>query len=550
MIGLFVTYHLRCFRRFFRSKSPAGAITVLLFVLVLAGTAVGVFLFARAGFLLIDQDDFLREAASLYVYELFLLTVVYMVIVSAAIGGVFRLLRGRNDAWLMATPGFCHLPFWRGLEIFVASLWPFLVIAIPALAAQMVVFKIGLLGFVFLSLLAVLLVAFAAAAVLGMMFLGARLSPRRLIWFLVFLAALFGAIAWRQASPANLFEIFGVTDFTAAAADPAPIVNRFRFFPTHPAALTVLRFQQGLYRASLAPLFSLLLWLSLSLIFLWRTSARFLPIWQTLQEGRFEARGRIKTLQKASVFPRRFKTPLGALFEKEVLLTFRNAKNLLWLGFLLSLWLIIAGFHLGFRQSMVKYSLRMSLLPQIVQALQLVILIYFISAFVLRFALPSFSAERRTAWIIGVAPLDAEKLFYGKCLFFAAVSVLLGAAVSLINALIFEMSWGRTAFFVFHASLAAAVVTLLGLAVGAIFPNFETDDPEAIGTSLPGLAFVFASLSFGVMGAAAYYWYLAHKSFVPLGLFDLTSLLLMVLVLRLTPRFLARVEFVKITAAP
>ena len=44
--------------------------------------------------------------------------------------------------------------------------------------------------------------------------------------------------------------------------------------------------------------------------------------------------------------------------------------------------------------------------PDFVYALILAIGLYFISALALRFVFPTFSAERKVAWILGVAPVS------------------------------------------------------------------------------------------------------------------------------------------------
>jgi hypothetical protein len=96
--------------------------------------------------------------------------------------------------------------------------------------------------------------------------------------------------------------------------------------------------------------------------------------------------------------------------------------------------------------------------------------------------------------------------------------------------------------------LLTVFVVTLGLVLGAIFPNFDTDDPEVLGTSLPGLAFVFGSLIYGGLGAGAYYYYLSRGYGFTLVLFELITVALVGFMLVATPRLLRRIEFVRIRA--
>jgi Zn-dependent protease with chaperone function len=85
-----------------------------------------------------------------------------------------------------------------------------------------------------------------------------------------------------------------------------------------------------------------------------------------------------------------------------------------------------------------------------------------------------------------------------------------------------------------------------GLGLGAIFPNFDSDDPEVISTSLPGLAFIFGSLFYGGVGAYLFYGFLMGNATIgALVGFDALTILLGIAILGLSLRSLRKFEFVR-----
>ena len=83
-------------------------------------------------------------------------------------------------------------------------------------------------------------------------------------------------------------------------------------------------------------------------------------------------------------------------------------------------------------------------------------------------------------------------------------------------------------------SVVIFIVTL-GLSLGALFPNSETDDPEVISTSMPGLFFTAFALLYGALSDFMLYLTLT-KGFVSLLLlFSVFTLLISMILLAKTP---------------
>lgn len=163
----------------------------------------------------------------------------------------------------------------------------------------------------------------------------------------------------------------------------------------------------------------------------------------------------------------------------------------------------------------------------------------------MRFALPSFSTEQKTAWIIASAPVDLGKLFWSKFWFYSAIFLALGLGVSVLNFSLLGLSFASIGISIFLFAIAIIFVTTLGLALGAIFPNFDTDDPQALSTSLPGLAFTLGSLGYGAIGAVLLYNSAIIGSVVYLVWFLILSLATIAILLYKAPNAIRNIEFIR-----
>jgi len=162
---------------------------------------------------------------------------------------------------------------------------------------------------------------------------------------------------------------------------------------------------------------------------------------------------------------------------------------------------------------------------------------------VLRFVLPSFSTEAKTSWIIGTSPIRLKNVMISKLLFFTSLFLIFAVAISLFNFWIFDP--GRLEAFVYVLIFCATVVviTMLGLFIGFVFPNFESEDPEVLGTSVPGLLFTLSSVLYGALGAFVYYLHLQNGNMLIVFTYLLASLLLFGVLLLLSPKYLKKLEF-------
>jgi ABC-2 type transport system permease protein len=179
------------------------------------------------------------------------------------------------------------------------------------------------------------------------------------------------------------------------------------------------------------------------------------------------------------------------------------------------------------------------------QVLQFVTVCFFISAFVLRFAFPAFSTERRTAWILASAPLKPGRIFWIKLAFYLVVFALLGGLVAYVNVSALGLSIGLSALTLTLFFTAVIFITVLGVSLGALFPNFETDDPAMLSTSLPGLAFIVISLAYAALGAFMLFIILTRGLSLPTVIFELATVFAVAVLLYAAPRALERIDYIK-----
>ncbi len=554
------------FRKYLKTQKVAKLITIFLFLAVLFAVGFGIYSFFRWEFSLIAHDAYLRIALPLFFYEGLFLVVFMLVLVSSFITGMFALFRGRSDTLVMASPRYAMI-FWRGYwRTFFSSAWPVVLIAFPAFLGSSSVFPVSFLGGSFFLLCLVFLAGIAVALGIALFVVSSCIVYilDRFFWkyfgatglFSFGMSALFGvivlavglALAWRQAWTGDVVSLFAPFSSAWATSRIDIVMARFSVFPSHLATLELFNAQMGGFGSAALLTVGLAVMFGICLLILRILQWGFLPLWQVFQEGRFEAKPkapRMRASQGPITFPRFFKSPLGALFEKEGIILFREMRSALWFFFLLVLWGIQVVMEFFIRANLIKYQVDLSTIVARIETLELATAIYFISAFIVRFVFPAFSSERRTAWILGTAPLNLKSVFWAKFLFYAAVFLTLGLVFTVINFSIIEAVVANVVAFVCFAFLMIVFLVAFGLGLGAIFPNFESDDPEVLSTTLPGLGFIFGALIYGGIGSYLFYLFLAGGPAAPLVGFDILTALLTVLMVALALRSLGKIEFIK-----
>ncbi len=554
-------YRLQNLKGYFKTGRPAKIVTVGLFLLVLTAVAVGVYLFAREGFYYVSADPYFKDALSLYVYEVYLLIISFLVLFNTLIVGFFGLFRGKNDDWLLASPRFSVFPDHILVRSYLSSLWPLAVIALPALWAVRTVFglavwqlAVSLLAVAVLTDVIVMLVLGASlffAVILaraGKIFNARLLTFRKLTTVLLLLSLFTVVSVWHAAINRDLIKIFHAqnVEISNTSADIASVSAPFKYLPSHWAALHIYAWQTHQTFAAWWCFFALTI---LLILFreLWHfASARFLPIWQILHEGSFIAGASGRAGRTRFRRSYRFRGgPIKSLAAKEALVTMRNGRGLIWFAFLFFVWLAQTGVNIVLARNIARYQVDIGGLAGMAQVLQLVTAAYFTSAFVLRFVFPAFSSERRTAWILASAPVNFRKVFWAKLSFYLPALVIIGLAAGYTNLIFLHLPLADAGLTLILFLSAIIFIISLGYSLGALFPNFSTDDPSVLSTTLPGLAFIFGSLFYGFWGGFLLFRALPGHVFSSIFIYCALSLIMSLVLLLLAASKVGKRDFVK-----
>jgi hypothetical protein len=247
-------------------------------------------------------------------------------------------------------------------------------------------------------------------------------------------------VAWKIVGSVDLVKVFRA-DEDSAVLSMDNIASHFNFLPTHPFAMQIVQWQNGNTNQALFYFAIMIIVALVSITVWWRISYLFYPMWQKFQEGQQHAKGGLLSFGKVAAAYTFTGGRTLALFKKEALISSRNFKGVLWFSFLLFIWLMQIGANIILGNTIEKHQPDVSQKIAILQALQFIIAVYFISSFALRFVFPSFSVERKTAWILSSAPLSFKKIFFGKYFFYVTFFVLVGMLMSYLNTLVLGISF-------------------------------------------------------------------------------------------------------------
>jgi hypothetical protein len=531
MLSLFLKFELGKYAKYLRTRTLAKTITMVMFLGVFLFIGLGIYGFFVSGFryIRVEAVEDIQLALNLFLYEIFLIVLAGVGMFSALVSGIFNLFRGGNTTWVLSSSGYRFFPKMVFVKSILTTSLPLLIMFVPAVLALTKVYHLGVIPAIALLVSVLLFVTIInALTLLGILGVGyacyfvtratrsASVTLRDIMIVVMLLVALIVTSLWKTVADVDLVHLFRAEDVTSVLT-VSTIGEHFRFLPTHPFALEILNWQIGDQRSALINLMTLgMIALVLTLLW-WRISPSFYPLWQVLQDGH-STKKEADTGKKSHWFSYHFNGGKTlAVFKKEALISSRNWKGLLWFIFLALIWLTQIGANVIMGYNLQKYQPDITQKTILLQVIQFIIAIYFISSFTLRFVFPTFSVEKKTSWILGTAPLSFTKIFFGKYLFYTVFFVLLGLVMNSINTGILNLSFTHALYATVLFVVAIIFIITLGISMGALFPSTETDDPETISTSMSGLFFTAFALMYGAL--ADFVLYDALKQEHSVGIF-------------------------------
>ena len=550
MLKLFTLFEIRKIVSYFKTRTLAKVITSALFLGVFVFVGLGIYSFFVSGFWFINLEavEDIKLALTLFIYEVFLLVLMLVIMFSAMVTGIFNLFRGERNEWLLSSPLYTIFPRWIFIKSLLTSLFPSLVMFLPAVLAFNRVYHLGSLSLFFILVSVVLFLITITTITLSVTLLVAFLyykltqavksisfSFKGLVVILLGIISVLVLYTWKIVSAIDLVKLFKAEDEPDVALSISNISSHFQWLPTHPFALEIINWQHSQTTDALINVGILGLIALLGIILWEKVSYLFYPLWLRFQEGGAQTDSRFSVFSKNKQSYQFTGGSTLALFKKELLVSSRNFKGVLWSAFISFIWLMQIVANVIMKHNVQRYEADISQKIILLQAIQFIIAVYFISAFTLRFVFPSFSVEKKTSWILASSPLSFKKIFFSKYLFYTLFFVLLGTIMSYINILVLHVPFENALFSVLLFVSVVIFTVTFGLSLGALFPSLETDDPETISTSMPGLFFTALALIYGALSDFILYQALLQKNMMWLVLFTLFTLCISALLLLKTP---------------
>ena len=121
---------------------------------------------------------------------------------------------------------------------------------------------------------------------------------------------------------------------------------------------------------------------------------------------------------------------------------------------------------------------------------------FVIAAICLRFAYPSISAEGKQFWILESAPLSYRKLLWVKTTVYLLPLALVGLLLIGLTNVLLDASRQIWLYTLTGSVLVTTTLVSLGVAMGALSPNFKVENPIEVSLSLGGLAYMAISMMY------------------------------------------------------
>jgi ABC-2 type transport system permease protein len=418
-----------------------------------------------------------------------------VLLLSNVVTALTTFYRAADVNLLLAAPvDFRRLHLARFVETLATSSWMVLLFGLPAFLAYGVVYRAG--PEFYAGTLAALVPFLVIPAAIGVMVTTAivLIFPARGARDAMLLASgvlsALAYVAFRLLRPERLASPSGLAGFAAFLADigePSP------YLPTTWAGevlLPLLRARPG------EPLFHLALLASTAGVLYLASAAvverLFLIAWSRAQQGRFRG-ARERPLSR---WLARLTRPLPhaprLILTKDLTVFLRDAGQ--WSQLVLLLALIVVYVYNFTALPIDDGSPLAATIREVASFCNLGLAAFVVTSVAVRFVYPSISLEGHSWWVLRSAPVRLTTIWWSK--FWIAFLPLAGLGEVLIALTDHFLGVSTTLTLIFMATLlpTIAAVVSLGLAFGAAYPNFDSQNPAQIATSFGAVIYMVTSL--------------------------------------------------------
>jgi|688.fasta_scaffold46160_2 hypothetical protein len=520
--SLLLSYPGQVIKRYLAREKFTRLFAIFVLLLIILFVGISIYVATIEGLNFISKDIELKDALYFYIAQLFYL-LVFVLSFGNSILVIAASFARKSHQWIMATPSFSIMVFVNLFQLLASSLWIFIAVIFPVLIGIAQFMRVDILNIVLSFLLTTALIVIGSmCGVLSYMLsvyllkyfsklIGRNVVSQSLaIILLVISSVLMIALFWRIAIPQDFVRFFEGNYILQMQTMREQLI----YLPTFGISQTLhdILFNYNMFGDIYTFIFVFLAIILLILVYI-LLKRSYLILWQMLQEGNYVTAKStdVKAKHRSYSFPSN--NPVHTIIDKELLLIWRDKKNILWFMIVIGLWLAQTAVSLRVTSNADNYG-EGYVFPKFVYALTLAIGLYFISALALRFVFPTFSAERKVSWILGVAPISPWNIAVGKLITYTTLFLFIGSPILIANFVILGFGFFPSLLYWIVFSLSVILLVLLAIFLSIAYPNRFSSDPETLSTTLPGLAFTSLALGGSIVIANIMYLVLANVDWV------------------------------------
>jgi hypothetical protein len=484
----------------FKQRNWARLLVMMAFLAIFFLLAGGVFLFSLMTFIFLGGYPEYNQPVITYSLAITFVFTAVLILASSMITSLGTLFQREDNSLLFSSPIEIGTIFEsRLLDTIFLSIWPLFVFAFPLILGYGRAFRLGfstiflfLVGLFFLALSSTLLGAIVALFISR---LWGNLKGKFLMLFLLLVIPALGISLIGILLPSQLMGNLGELSIGEISQLLSRQVIMTKFLPTT-WLVNLVYFGPSNLRFGLENLLALILFYLpiLATLYLLRDKFYYGAVNKTA-EGRFIAAPWDVVEKRARPFPYLLPGRMGALTEKDWLVTLRSSPQLFQLGFIFFLELIY--FLVISRIPMEKFAQALpDWQPEKLVMINFFFIGYLVSVFAMRYVFPLISLEGQSSWIVWSAPIKRIKIFWQKLISSFLIIFLWMETSALILIKILGLPLAPQWPLLLVNLPLALTITFITLGIGAIKPNFWERNPEKLSTSPGGLAATAACLGY------------------------------------------------------
>jgi ABC-2 type transport system permease protein len=417
-----------------------------------------------------------------------------------------HMITALSNLYLSADLELCHASPSSLEEIFLSrfiytivdSSWMVLVFGLPVLMAYAFVFRPGIGYYAALLHMGVAAVIVAGGMGTLITMIMVRLFPaqrsKEIAMFMALLVLVCLYLLFRFLRPERLADpeaFFSIMQYMTSLRGPdSP------YLPTRWVTETLWAYLSG-SKTEIHLFDAALLWSTagaLLFINLWIAEATYFVGFSRSQEAKRRRAGR-KILEGLAALVRKLLSrDLASVCEKDVRVFFRD--NTQWTQLLLLGALVVVYLYNFSVLPLERSPIRLDYLQNEIAFFNMGLAGFVLSAIAARFIFPAVSSEGKSFWIVKSSPMSMRRFLWSKVALSLVPIFVLGEILTIVTNRILHVSFFMMIASAVTMALAAFGIVALAVGLGALYPNFKSQNIAQVPTSFGGLMYMINSVAF------------------------------------------------------